>query len=204
MEPSTAALRELLTRAAPEAAPDLLGWVLTATSNEGVVSVSLTEVEAYDGAADPASHAFRGQTPRNAVMFGEPGRLYVYFTYGMHWCANVVCGPSGTASAVLLRAGRVVEGEALARARRGPRVPSAGLARGPATLTQALGVSGSDNGTDVLADTRLRLRPPPAGEVPAEVSSGPRVGVSVAADIAWRFWVSAEETVSAYRRSPRA
>jgi DNA-3-methyladenine glycosylase len=204
MEPSTAALRELLTRPAPEAAPDLLGWVLTASSNDGAVSVSLTEVEAYNGAADPASHAFRGQTPRNAVMFGEPCRLYVYFTYGMHWCANVVCGPSGTASAVLLRAGRVVEGEALARVRRGPRAPFAGLARGPATLTQALGVSGADNGTNLLGATRLRLDPPPAGAPAGDVSSGPRVGVSVAADIAWRFWLSGEETVSAYRRSPRA
>jgi DNA-3-methyladenine glycosylase len=204
MEPSTASLRNLLSLPAPQAAPNLLGWRLTASSDQGVVSVALTEVEAYDGEADPASHAFRGQTPRNAVMFGEAGRLYVYFTYGMHWCANVVCGQPGTASAVLLRAGRVVEGEALARVRRGPRVPSARLARGPATLTQALGVTGVDSGADLLTASRLRLSPPPGGDLAPDVSSGPRVGVSGAPDVAWRFWVTGDATVSAYRRSPRA
>jgi DNA-3-methyladenine glycosylase len=204
MEPGATALRDLLSLPGPQAAPHLLGWRLTASSAQGAVSVALTEVEAYDGGDDPASHAFRGQTPRNAVMFGEAGRLYVYFTYGMHWCANVVCGPPGTASAVLLRAGRVVEGEALARVRRGPRVPSARLARGPATLTQALGVTGVDNGADLLTASRLRLSPPPEGDLRPDVSSGPRVGVRGAPDVAWRFWVTGDATVSAYRRSPRA
>jgi DNA-3-methyladenine glycosylase len=205
MEQSTAALRDLLTRPAPEAAPNLLGWLFTASSNEGAVGVQLTEVEAYDGAADPASHAFRGRRPRNAVMFGPPGHLYVYFTYGMHWCANVVCGPEGQASAVLLRAGRVVEGEMLAQVRRGPRVRSRGLARGPATLTQALGVTRADNGADLLTGSRLRLSPPAEGVLPtSQVSTGPRVGVSDAADVPWRFWVTGDDTVSTYRRSSRS
>ncbi len=101
-----------------EVAPRLLGCVLEHETGEGLVAVMLTEVEAYDGAADPASHAYRGRTGRNAVMFGEPGHAYVYFTYGMHFCVNMVCRPEGTASAVLLRAGRVIQGIPLAAARR--------------------------------------------------------------------------------------
>jgi DNA-3-methyladenine glycosylase len=172
-----------------------------------VVSVELTEVEAYDGASDPASHAFRGRTARNAVMFGPAGHLYVYFSYGMHWCANVVCGPVGTPSAVLLRAGRVVAGADLARARRGRGVADRSLARGPATLTQSLGITGEANGADLLGDGggRLHLGAP---DVPrpatAEVASGPRVGVRMAADVPWRFWLNGDATVSAYKRSPRA
>ena len=104
-------------------APALLGCVLEHETADGLVAVELTEVEAYTGATDPASHAYRGMTGRNAVMFGPPGHAYVYFTYGMHFCVNVVCQPPGTASAVLLRAGRVVAGEALARRRRALRRP---------------------------------------------------------------------------------
>ena len=183
-------------------APDLLGWRLTHVSDDGVVAVSLTEVEAYAGRADPASHAFRGTTPRNEVMFGRPGRLYVYFSYGVHWCANVVVGPEGVASAVLLRAGRVVEGVELARARRGARTADRSLARGPACLTQALGIGREHDGADLLdGDVSLTLR---YDQPPLAVSSGPRVGVSLAAATAWRFWVTGDVTVSSYRRSPRA
>ena len=122
-----------------EVAPDLLGAVVTHRSAAGPVSVRLTEVEAYDGESDPGSHAFRGRTPRNEVMFGPPGRVYVYFTYGMHWCMNLVCGSPGSASAVLLRAGEVVEGLPLATSRRTTTRSPRDLARGPARLTVALG-----------------------------------------------------------------
>ena len=177
-----------------EVAPRLLGGVLTHAG----VSVRLTEVEAYDGENDPASHAFRGRTPRNEVMFGPPGFLYVYFSYGMHWCANVVVGESGRASAVLLRAGEVLDGVELARSRRGERVRDRSLARGPACLTQALGIGKEHDGMDLCG--RLEL---PA-TVPQDVSVGPRVGVSVAHDVPWRFWLTGDRTVSTYKRSPRA
>src|SRR5215470_5829484 len=111
--------RSLLAGPVLDVAPRLLGTVLRSTTDEGTVAVRLTEVEAYDGPNDPGSHAYRGETARNAVMFGPAGFLYVYFTYGMHFCMNVVVGPEGTPSAVLLRAGEVIEGLDLARARRG-------------------------------------------------------------------------------------
>jgi DNA-3-methyladenine glycosylase len=136
-------------------------------------------------------------------MFGKPGRLYVYLSYGMHWCCNVVTGRDGEASAVLLRAGRVVEGRDLARRRRGDRVPDHGLARGPACLSQALGIDRSCNGADLLDDGPLALRPG-RSVAPVEVATGPRVGVSVAHDVPWRFWLAGDPTVSAYKRSPRA
>ncbi len=113
--------REFFARPSVEVAPDLLGCVLEHQTPEGLVAVELTEVEAYAGQADPASHAYRGKTARNAVMFGPPGHAYVYFTYGMYFCVNLVCQGDGTASAVLLRAGRVIEGEELARTRRARR-----------------------------------------------------------------------------------
>ena len=136
----------LLDRPVLEVAPDLLGAVVRHATPDGPVAVRLTEVEAYDGANDPGSHAFRGRTPRNAVMFGPPGHVYVYFTYGMHWCMNLVCGPEGQASAVLLRAGEVVEGATLATRRRPTAKTPRELARGPARLTLALGVDGSQDG----------------------------------------------------------
>lgn len=195
--------RALLSRPSPLVAPDLLGWTLSRTSAECTVAVRLSEVEAYAGADDPASHAYRGLTPRTRVMFGPPGHLYVYFTYGMHWCCNVVTGTDGEASAVLLRAGLVVSGADVARARRGPRVRDRALARGPATLTQALGITGADDGADLLSGAALRLEPPAVGLAEHTVSRGPRVGVSSAADVPWRFWVTGDETASAYKRSPR-
>jgi DNA-3-methyladenine glycosylase len=162
--------------------------------------VALTEVEAYDGEADPASHAYRGRTRRNAVMFGPAGRLYVYFSYGMHWCANVVCGREGQASAVLLRAGRVVEGVDVARRRRGERVSHRSLARGPACLTQALGIDGRCNGADLLSGGELFLEPA-TGE--QHVLQGPRVGISAAAEVPWRFWIAEDESVSVYKPGRR-
>jgi DNA-3-methyladenine glycosylase len=196
-------MRELLADPAADVAPRLLGWRLTHTTDEGTVAVELTEVEAYMGADDPASHAYRGPTPRNLVMFGKAGHLYTYLSYGMHWCCNVVTGPDGHASAVLLRAGRVVEGHELAQRRRGERVKEHALARGPGCLGQALGLHREHNGTDLLTDPALHLSPPSEQDA-REVLSGHRVGVTVAHDVPWRFWVADEPTVSAYRRSPRA
>ena len=179
-----------------EVAPRLLGCVLRV----GAVAVRVVEVEAYDGADDPASHAYRGPTERNRVMFGSPGHLYVYFSYGMHWAANVACGPEGTGRGVLLRAGEVVAGKEVAQARRGRSKPR-DLARGPGRLTQALGIDASLAGADVIHGDVITLGPGPR---PERIESGPRVGVSVAADTPWRFWVAGDPYVSAYKRSPRA
>lgn len=165
------------------------------------VAVRITEVEAYDGPNDPASHAFT-RTSRSEIMFGEPWRLYVYRSYGMHFCANIVTGPSGQASAVLIRAGEVVNGTAIARERRGPSAKDPALARGPGNLASALGLTLDDLGTDLQAFEGIRLGPPV--ETEPSITSGPRVGVSKAADVPWRFWITADPTVSAYRRSPRA
>ena len=179
-------------------APSLLGcWVVT-DRPQGRVALRLTEVEAYSGEGqDPASHAHRGPTPRAAIMFGPPGRLYVYFSYGVHWCANVVVGPAGRASAVLLRAGEVVVGEELARSRRPAARTSRDLARGPARLTQALGIGPDDRGTDLLAPgSGVRLYRGPA---PTSISAGPRVGISLATDLPWRFWESDVPSVSVFR-----
>ena len=190
-----------LSRPSQLVAPALLGWRLSCVSADGVVSIRLTEVEAYAGEADPASHAYRGSTLRNAVMFEAPGHLYVYLSYGMHWCANVVVGADGVAAAVLLRAGRVVAGVEVARARRGSRIEDRSLARGPACLTRALGIGREHNGASLISGGTLTLT---YAEPPMAVSSGPRVGVSRAADAPWRFWVTGDPTVSAYKRSPRA
>jgi DNA-3-methyladenine glycosylase len=172
---------------------------------DGEVAVRLTEVEAYSGeGADPASHAHRGPTPRAEIMFGPPGRLYVYLSYGMHWCANVVVGPAGRGSAVLLRAGEVVVGESLAGSRRAAARVARDLARGPARLTQALAIGPDDRGADLLdPDSSVRLHRGPA---PAEVSAGPRVGISVATELPWRFWETGAPSVSVFRaggKSPR-
>jgi DNA-3-methyladenine glycosylase len=181
-------------------APDLLGRVAVHRSPQGAVAVRLTEVEAYAGeGADPASHAHRGPTARNEVMFGPPGHLYVYFVYGMHWCANVVCGPEGVASAVLLRAGEVVGGEALARERRPAARSAAELARGPARLALALGLDGSHDGVDLCGTTpSVSLH---EGEpVPSTAHGvGPRVGVAAAHATLWRWFVVDDPTVSAWR-----
>jgi DNA-3-methyladenine glycosylase len=200
--------REFFARPSVQVAPDLLGCVLEHQTAAGLVAVELTEVEAYDGKNDPASHAYRGKTRRNAVMFGPPGHAYVYFTYGMHFCVNIVClGDGGGASAVLLRAGAITEGEDLARARRtrgAAAVASRDLARGPARLCQALDIDRSLDGADVcVADSPRRARWPGARTTDrsAEIKSGPRVGIAVAAEVPWRFWLDGEPTVSPYRRA---
>lgn len=194
---------DLLSHPAEEVAPKLLGCVLTCKTPEGTVSIAITETEAYSGTADPASHAYRGRTARNATMFGPAGHLYVYRSHGLHWCANVVTGTDGIASGVLIRAGRVIEGEDLARKRRGERVESPRLARGPGSVGQALGITAEHNGADLLTGTSVVLsegEPVPA----ALIQVGPRVGVSKAHDWQHRFYLAGDPTVSAYRLSPRA
>jgi DNA-3-methyladenine glycosylase len=189
-----------------EVTRDLLGRLLVHRAREGTCAVRLVETEAYDGAGlDPASHAHRGPTPRNAVMFGPPGHLYLYFTYGMHWCANVVCAPEGTAQAVLLRAGEPVLGAELLAARR-PGSRPRDLARGPARLCQALGLAGWANGAS-LSTGSVQLT---AGwPVPDDrVTWTGRVGVTAAADRPWRALVADDPHVSTgrpglARRRPR-
>ena len=176
--------------------------MLSHDSPLGLVVVRITEVEADAGEQDPGSHARSGRTARTATMFGPPGRLYVYFAYGMHWCVNIVCAPEGEASAVLLRAGEVVVGHDLARTRRPTARRDHDLARGPAGLARALGLGRDHDGTDVCADGPVALRheEPLA---PAAVRTGPRVGVAgpggdpVAHP--WRFWSDGEPSVSRYR-----
>jgi DNA-3-methyladenine glycosylase len=200
--------RAFFDRPATDVAPELLGCVLVHDQADGVVAVEIVEVEAYMGRVDPPSHAFRGQTARNEVMFGEPGHAYVYFTYGMHFCVNLVCEPPGEAAAVLLRAGRVVDGVELAAVRRmgapggkgGKRL--AQLASGPARLCQALGIDRAQNGADVCdPGGALRVLAPVgfSGLGGDRIATGPRVGVSTGAEVPWRFWIAGDPSVSAYR-----
>jgi DNA-3-methyladenine glycosylase len=186
--------RSFYDRPALDVARDLLGAVVVA----GGVSLRLTEVEAYAGGRDPASHAFRGRTGRNAVMFGPPGHAYVYFTYGMHYCMNLVCGPDGEASAVLLRAGQVVEGIEAARHRR-PTSSDRDLARGPARLTRVLGVDRAQNGVDVTRSGSAVCVLGGAAVSAGDVRWGPRVGIREAAELPWRAWIDGEPSVSTYR-----
>jgi DNA-3-methyladenine glycosylase len=188
-------------RSAVEVAPLLLGATLTHRSPEGSVTIRLSEVEAYLGIGeDPGSHSFRGRTARNAEMFGPPSRLYTYFTYGMHVCANVVCSPEGQASAVLLRAGEIVDGIELAKERRGAAVADQDLARGPARLTKALAISLADGGAAFNGGTySLEL-----AEHPSPVETSVRTGVSGPGGLAeypWRFFIPGDPTVSPYRAS---
>jgi DNA-3-methyladenine glycosylase len=218
--------REFFDRPATEVAPDLLGCVLWHDSPVGLVAVRLVEVEAYEGLADPASHAFRGQTARNAVMFGPPGHAYVYFTYGMHFCVNLVCQPPGRPEAVLLRAGEVTSGTTLAAQRRrghtadlasdlavggvdgSRKIRAVDLARGPGRLCQALGIDRALDGADVCGpDSALGVGAPETVVDRALTSSGPRVGITQAADRPWRYWITGDTHVSVFRpakpRGPR-
>jgi DNA-3-methyladenine glycosylase len=183
----------------PQAAVRLLGCTVEADTPEGTVAVRLVEVEAYRGADDPAAHSFRGRTARNAVMFGPAGHLYVYFVYGMHFCANITCLTDGEPGAVLLRAGEVVTDLSVAFARRPTARRPADLARGPARLAALLGLDRRHNGLDVT-DESSPVRLVAAAPVdPALVRSGPRVGVAAAHERPWRFWLAGSSAVSPYR-----
>jgi len=187
------ALADLLDGPVEEVAPRLLGAVL----RHGPVAVRLTEVEAYAGEADPGSHAYRGPTQRNRVMFGPPGHLYCYLSHGIHVCANVSVGGDGRAGGILMRAGEVVDGIEIARARR-PGAADRDLARGPGRLGRALDISLDHYGTD-LAGGELTLMPGPAS---GPIANGPRTGLRRGAERPWRYWIVGEPSVSPYRRHP--
>lgn len=181
-------------------APDLLGRVLVRTLHDGTrLAVRLVEVEAYQE-GDPASHSFRGQTPRNAVMFGPPGHLYVYFSYGVHWCMNVVTGRRGEGSAVLLRAAEPIEGIAVMAANRGLDDVRK-LCAGPGRLTQALGIDRTCDGIDVVRGSDVSFR---EGEPVSRRSivRTTRVGVSLGVEARWRYLVHGSRFVSPGRPAP--
>jgi DNA-3-methyladenine glycosylase len=191
--PGTVLPRSFYHRPAPVVGPKLLNKVLaTADGRSG----RIVEVEAYVGTMDPAAHTFRGKTARNAIMFGPPGHMYVYFTYGMHWCCNCVCGSEGEGSGVLIRALEPLDGLALMREARPRTLRDRDLCRGPARLTQALGISGAQNGIDLVeADQGFTVlddgvRPP------ARVQGGPRIGIRKGLDLLWRWHVPESPFVS--------
>ncbi|MBA4859783.1 DNA-3-methyladenine glycosylase [Streptomyces sp. PSKA54] len=201
--------REFFDRPVLQVAPDLLGRILVRNTPEGPIELRLTEVEAYAGTDDPGSHAYRGRTARNDVMFGPPGHVYVYFTYGMWHCMNLVCGPEGMASAVLLRAGEITEGADLARKRRLSARTDKELAKGPARLATALGVDRALDGSDICAGPDAPLSILTGTPVrPGQVRNGPRTGVAGDGGDGeahpWRYWIANDPTVSPYRaHTPR-
>lgn len=198
--------RTFFAREPETVARDLIGRVLLIPGDRGPILLRLTETEAYHGQQDPASHAYRGRTERTAPMFGEPGLLYTYFVYGMHWCANIVTGRDGEASAVLLRAAAVIGNIDAVRERRRSKhgtIPrDVDLARGPARLASCIGLGRADSGADLLgAGAPFTVH---AGDGTARrVETGPRVGVASGADTPWRFFEADEPTVTSYRRGGR-
>jgi len=193
--------RSFFARPAFEVAPELLNKVLVvgrAGGGEAWRAGRIVEVEAYGGSDDPASHAYRGESRRNRTMFGPPGHLYVYRSYGMHWCANVVTGAAGQGQAVLLRA--------LAPIVRSAADPDEDAScRGPARLTRTLGIAGADDGADLTRRSGALVVLDDGVPPPGEPAVGVRVGVSVATEKLWRWWVPGERAVSAWRpgRAPR-
>jgi DNA-3-methyladenine glycosylase len=189
--------RSFYARDSRELAPLLLNKLLVSDDGKDLrLSARLVEVEAYCGSDDPGSHAYRGMTPRTEVMFGPPGRLYVYFTYGMHWCANVVATKEGDAAAVLLRAAAPVDGIDVMRARRVKARRDRDLLAGPARLCQAFGLTGDDNGADLVrGGVRIvddGVAPPDAPGVSTRIGLAPGRGD----DHPWRFFVPGDPNLS--------
>jgi DNA-3-methyladenine glycosylase len=184
--------RSFYARSPDVVARELLNKVLVGPNGSG----RIVEVEAYDGERDPASHAFRGMTPRNAVMFGRPGHLYVYFTYGMHWCANAVCREEGDAAAVLLRALAPLDGLERMRAQRAKAIRDRDLCSGPAKLCQALGISGLHNGVDLTRRASSVQVVDDGTPPPDRPTVSPRIGLTVAVDEPWRWYVATDVNVS--------
>ncbi|WNL47524.1 DNA-3-methyladenine glycosylase [Dyella sp. BiH032] len=199
--PGTPLPRVFFDRPSITVAPLLLNKVLAAADGR---AGRIVEVEAYAGAIDPAAHTYRGKTARNATMFGPPGHLYVYFTYGMHWCCNCVCGPEGTGVAVLIRALEPVHGLALMRAARPRTAIDRDLCRGPARLTQAMGIDGAQDGIDLVAAAEGFTVLDDGVAPPEGLVGSPRIGISVAKDLPWRWSVPGNRYVSgpAAPRSP--
>lgn len=203
------ALRAFFDRPVLQVAPEVLGGVLSRTTAEGTVSIRITEVEAYDGRIDPGSHAFRGKTNRNASMFGPPAHLYCYLIYGIHHSLNLVCGPVDVPTGLLVRAGEVVVGADLARARReaAPRkhpLAESALARGPGCVASAFGADLVDDGAD-LAGPQWSFTPP--AMVSDRIVFGPRIGVKGDGGdprrFPWRFHLEGETSVSATKAHDR-
>lgn len=198
--------RSFFDRPVLTVAPDLLGRTLVRRTPDGPMELRITEVEAYEGEADPGSHAYRGRTARNASMFGPPGHAYVYFIYGMWFSLNLVCGPPDHASGVLLRAGEITVGVEQARKRRVSARNDRELAKGPARLATALAVDRSLDGTDLCSGTDSPLSLLTGTPVPPDLRShGPRTGVGGAgAAHPYRYWITQDPTVSPYRaHAPR-
>ncbi|MCM1968559.1 DNA-3-methyladenine glycosylase [Streptomyces sp. NBC_00193] len=198
--------RSFFDRPVLTVAPDLLGRTLVRRTPDGPMELRITEVEAYEGEADPGSHAYRGRTARNASMFGPPGHAYVYFIYGMWFSLNLVCGPPDHASGVLLRAGEVTVGAELARKRRVSARNDRELAKGPARLATALAVDRSLDGADLCSGTDSPLSLLTGTPVAPDLRShGPRTGVGGAgAAHPYRYWITDDPTVSPYRaHAPR-
>ncbi|KAB1503144.1 DNA-3-methyladenine glycosylase [Corynebacterium sp. 320] len=204
---------------ADRVAPLLLGGIL----RYGGVGLRITEVEAYLGESDAASHAYKGPTPRCATMFGPPARLYVYASYGIHRAGNLVCQPDGVAGGVLLRGGEVMEGHDVVRERRGPQVSEVALARGPGNLGKAMGFDLEMNGAEVrqgvpreVGESAMRdsdVEPSVVGDSvlyfqraaePVDYVVGPRIGITKNADAALRFWIPGDQTVSSPRGRRRS
>jgi DNA-3-methyladenine glycosylase len=200
---STRLTKSFYARDALAVARDLIGCLFFSDGDEGRTGVRIVETEAYRGALDPGSHGYRGPTPRNHTMFGPAGRLYVYFTYGMHWCANVVCGPEGLSEAVLLRAGEPVAGVEVMRSRRGGVADDQLLATGPARLAQAMGITRADDGATLLRGGRFWFVRDAATEVfhGQEIARTRRIGLAPGRgdDLEWRFVVAGHRHASRRR-----
>ncbi|OED11162.1 DNA-3-methyladenine glycosylase [Burkholderia sp. A2] len=185
--------RAFFNRVATEVAPQLLNKILAAADGR---AGRIVEVEAYAGALDPAAHTYRGKTPRNATMFGPPGHFYVYFTYGMHWCCNCVCGPDGAGTGVLIRALEPLHGLDQMRAARPPRTRDRDLCRGPARLTQAMGIGGAQDGVDLVGGRDGFAIVDDGMAPPVDLAGGPRIGIRVGRDLPWRWSVPGNRYVS--------
>lgn len=185
--------RSFFERPAPEVAQDLLHKVLA--SRDGRAG-RIVEVEAYVGAVDPAAHTYRGKTARNATMFGPAGHMYVYFTYGMHWCCNCVCEGEGQGSGVLIRALEPLRGIELMRAARRGIKADRDLCRGPARLTQAMGITGAQDGIDLIRATEGFAVLDDGAPPPAAIVAGPRIGIRLGLEFPWRFHVAGSGYVS--------